>query len=80
MATLQVQVKRLTPADITFGAIWISPGGGKNGDGDRPDPGQANADATIAAAVGAGIIDFDTAVLQRVILMNNWVQLIRICE
>ena len=28
---------------------------------DRPDPGQDNADATIAAAVAAGIVDFDTA-------------------
>ena len=32
--------RQLAPRDIVLGAIWISPGGGDNGDGSRPDPGQ----------------------------------------
>lgn len=59
--TLRVASRVLSPEEIMFGAIWISPGGGPRGDGDRPDPGQSNADATVAAAVAAGIQDFDTA-------------------
>jgi D-threo-aldose 1-dehydrogenase len=60
-ATLRTAARRLTAADITFGAIWIAPGGGDNGDGQRLDPGQANADETVAAALAAGIVEFDTA-------------------
>jgi D-threo-aldose 1-dehydrogenase len=61
MSSLQTSVRRLRPADITFGAIWIAPGGGDNGDGPRPDPGQVNANEAVAAALEAGIVEFDTA-------------------
>jgi aryl-alcohol dehydrogenase-like predicted oxidoreductase len=53
--------RRVTPAEITVGAIWIGPGGGPNGDGDRPDLGHANAVATVRCALEAGVRDFDTA-------------------
>ena len=53
--------RTLSPQHIVFGGIWIGPGGGPHGDGDRPDPGQPNADATVCAAVGAGVRELDTA-------------------
>merc|ERR1740129_164642 len=40
-----------------LGAIWLGPGPAAAG----ADPGQDNADATVAAAVAHGILDFDTA-------------------
>mmetsp|Transcript_31550 Transcript_31550/g.86943 ORF Transcript_31550/g.86943 Transcript_31550/m.86943 type:complete len:377 (+) Transcript_31550:53-1183(+) len=58
---LSVAPRALTPEQLIFGATWLAPGGGSRGDGDRLDPGQENADATIAAAVAAGIREFDTA-------------------
>jgi len=59
--TLTVKVRSIKPNEITMGAIWIGPGGGPKGDGDRPDPGQSNADATIEAALRHGVREFDTA-------------------
>eukprot|EP00933_Yihiella_yeosuensis_P026794 TRINITY_DN20820_c0_g1_i1.p1 TRINITY_DN20820_c0_g1~~TRINITY_DN20820_c0_g1_i1.p1 ORF type:complete len:372 (-),score=76.94 TRINITY_DN20820_c0_g1_i1:104-1219(-) len=53
--------RTLNADEVMFGGIWLGPGGGKNGDGMRPDPGQENANATVAAAVAAGIREFDTA-------------------
>lgn len=53
--------RALKPEEIVFGGIWIGPGGGVHGDGERPDPAQANADATVSAAVAAGVHEFDTA-------------------
>lgn len=61
MAALSLRPRALSPAEITFGGVWIGPGGGPAGDGTRPDLGQANADAAVAAAVAAGITEFDTA-------------------
>lgn len=56
-----VSPRQLAPADIVLGTTCIGPGGGDNGDGSRPDPGQPNADALVAAAIDGGIRDFDTA-------------------
>jgi len=53
--------RQLSPSEITVGAIWIGPGGGAHGDGNRPDLGHANAVATVRAAFEAGIREFDTA-------------------
>lgn len=58
---LTVKARSLKPNEIMMGAIWIGPGGGPKGDGDRPDPGQSNADATIEAALRHGVREFDTA-------------------
>lgn len=56
-----VSARRLRPEEVVFGGIWIGPGGGDRGDGCRPDPGQAAANAAVRAAVAAGIVEFDTA-------------------
>jgi aryl-alcohol dehydrogenase-like predicted oxidoreductase len=61
MALAMTASRVLTPAELMFGGIWIGPGSGNNGDGSRPDLGQANADATVRAAYDAGIVEFDTA-------------------
>lgn len=53
--------RHILPHEITMGAIWIGPGGGPNGDGDRPDLGHANAVATVRECLDAGIREFDTA-------------------
>ena len=53
--------RTLGPTDIVMGAIWISPGSGDFGDGNRPDLGQENATAAIGAALRNGIREFDTA-------------------
>ena len=58
-----VSERKLAPSDITMGAIWIGPGSGPAGDGDRPDLGHENAVATVRAALKAGIRDFDTCEL-----------------
>lgn len=54
-ALLTVASRELTPGDILFGGVWLGPGHGNT------DFGQDAVDATIAAAVAAGITDFDTA-------------------
>jgi D-threo-aldose 1-dehydrogenase len=53
--------RALSPAEVMFGGIWIGPGSGEHGDGQRPDLGRENALATVRAAVEAGIREFDTA-------------------
>ena len=53
--------RKLAPHEITIGAIWIGPGGGPFGDGNRPDLGHANAVATVRAALEAGVRELDTA-------------------
>ena len=60
-SSIKVAARQLAPLDIMFGGIWIGPGSGEKGDGNRPDLGQPNADATIQAAVDAGVMEFDTA-------------------
>eukprot|EP00969_Alexandrium_andersonii_P213456 9426173-Alexandrium_andersonii.AAC.1 len=37
--------RKLQPDELVFGGIWIGPGGGDRGDGNRPDPGQPVANA-----------------------------------
>lgn len=58
---MKVERRALSANEIMFGGIWIGPGSGDRGDGHRPDLGQTNADATVQAALDAGILDFDTA-------------------
>eukprot|EP00928_Gymnodinium_smaydae_P042933 TRINITY_DN28866_c0_g1_i1.p1 TRINITY_DN28866_c0_g1~~TRINITY_DN28866_c0_g1_i1.p1 ORF type:complete len:370 (+),score=80.92 TRINITY_DN28866_c0_g1_i1:52-1161(+) len=50
--------RTLRPEDLQVGGIWLGPGPAAAED---VDPGQANADATVAAAIEAGIVEFDTA-------------------
>ena len=59
--TLWLQPRAISPSEICIGAIWMAPGGGPNGDGDRPDPGHENAVATVTTAIKAGVREFDTA-------------------
>lgn len=47
--------RELSPQDVLFGGIWLGPGHGNT------DFGQDAADTTVAAAVAAGITEFDTA-------------------
>lgn len=54
---LRVAVRTLKPQELLLGGIWIGP----SGDNQGVDLGQDNADATVAAAVAAGISEFDTA-------------------
>ena len=62
-ATLSVHEsgRTLDPAEIVLGGIWLGPGGGDGGDGNRPDLGQENATAAVEAALRSGICEFDTA-------------------
>ena len=53
--------RTLHPADIVLGSIWLGPGSGDRGDGNRPDLGQENATAAVEAALRHGIREFDTA-------------------
>jgi len=54
---LRVAARVLKPQELLLGGIWIGP----SGDNQGQDLGQDNADATVAAAVAAGITEFDTA-------------------
>lgn len=62
-ATLSVHEsgRTLDPTEIVLGGIWLGPGGGDGGDGNRPDLGQENATAAVEAALRSGICEFDTA-------------------
>tara|TARA_B100000795_G_scaffold213383_1_gene167046 strand:+ start:419 stop:1222 length:804 start_codon:yes stop_codon:yes gene_type:complete len=53
--------RTLDPTDIVLGGIWLGPGSGDCGDGNRPDLGQENATAAVEAALRNGIREFDTA-------------------
>jgi len=53
---LQLSERELQPSQIVLGAIWL-----ELGDGMRLDPGQSNANETVAAAIRLGIREFDTA-------------------
>lgn len=54
---LQVAHRARTSNELLFGGIWIGPGPDNKGQ----DLGQDNADRTVAAAIAAGITEFDTA-------------------
>ena len=62
-ATLSVHEsgRTLDPTEIVLGGIWLGPGGGDSGDGNRPDLGQENATTAVEAALRSGICEFDTA-------------------
>ena len=51
----------LQPTEIVLGGIWLGPGSGPSGDGNRPDLGQENATKAVEAAIKNGVRDFDTA-------------------
>ena len=53
--------RTLDPTEIVLGGIWLGPGSGDRGDGNRPDLGQENATAAVEAALRNGIREFDTA-------------------
>lgn len=55
--TLTVTRRTLMPENIQLGGIWLGPGPAAAGD----DPGSENAEATVKAAMEAGIVEFDTA-------------------
>lgn len=61
MSLTILPARQLQPHELIFGGIWIGPGGGDRGDGQRPDPGQPVASAAVRAAVDVGIVEFDTA-------------------
>ena len=59
---ITVAARAMPASSVMFGGVWIGPGSGvERGDGDRADLGQPNADATVAAALDASIVEFDTA-------------------
>ena len=62
-ATLSVHEsgRTLDPTEIVLGGIWLGPGSGDRGDGNRPDLGQENATAAVETALRNGIREFDTA-------------------
>jgi aryl-alcohol dehydrogenase-like predicted oxidoreductase len=59
MQALSVASRRLSPSQIMLGGAWLGPN--FMPDSVFPDGGQANADATVLAAVRHGIREIDTA-------------------
>lgn len=56
-------VPTLAPTDVQLGCIWLSGLIDRGVDSLDVDPGQEQANALVAAALAAGIVDFDTAPL-----------------
>jgi D-threo-aldose 1-dehydrogenase len=54
---------RLAPSDVQIGCIWLSGLIDRGVDSLDVDPGQEQANAMVAAALAAGIVEFDTAPL-----------------